>query len=97
VKKISAAEIQILLQAYYPDARITVIDDSAKHAHHREAKASGGHHFQARIISPAFEGKSLTTRHRAVYKILKDHMGSSIHALALETLSPTEAIKKNCT
>jgi len=53
--------------------------------------AGDGQHFQALIISPAFEGKSRVQRHQLVYQALGERMREEIHALSMQTLTPTEA------
>ena len=45
-------------------------------------------HYQARIVSSAFEGKSLVEQHQLVYAALGGAMGGPIHALALKTYTP---------
>ncbi len=49
-----------------------------------------GHHFEAVIVSPAFEGKRLIARHQMVYAALGDRMKAEIHALSMKTLTPAE-------
>ncbi|MGH6622516.1 MAG: BolA family protein [Burkholderiaceae bacterium] len=49
-----------------------------------------GHHFNALIVSPAFEGKSRIARHQLVYAALGDRMRQEIHALSMRTLTPDE-------
>ena len=49
-----------------------------------------GHHFEALIVSPAFEGKSRVARHQLVYAALGDRMREEIHALSMKTFSPEE-------
>lgn len=49
-----------------------------------------GHHFEALIVSPAFEGKTRVQRHRLVYAALGDRMREEIHALSMKTLAPSE-------
>ena len=49
-----------------------------------------GHHFEALIVAPAFNGKSRITRHQLVYAALGDRMRSEIHALSMTTLTPAE-------
>ena len=49
-----------------------------------------GSHFEALIVSPAFEGKRLIARHQIVYAALGDSMKAEIHALSMRTLTPTE-------
>ena len=47
-------------------------------------------HFNVFVVSPAFEGKRLVSRHQLVYRALAEEMKGSIHALALKTLTPSE-------
>lgn len=54
-----------------------------------------GHHFEAVIVSPAFEGKRLIGRHQLVYAALGDRMREEIHALSMKTLTPTEWADKS--
>lgn len=49
-----------------------------------------GAHFQALIVSAAFEGLSRVKRHQLVYAALGDRMREEIHALSMNTLSPAE-------
>ena len=50
-----------------------------------------GQHFQARIVSRAFEGKNRVQRHQLVYQALGERMREEIHALSMHTLTPEEA------
>ena len=49
-----------------------------------------GHHFEAIIVSAAFEGKRPIARHQLVYAALGDRMKAEIHALSMKTLTPQE-------
>lgn len=49
-----------------------------------------GHHFEALIVSAAFEGKARVARHQLVYGALGERMREEIHALSLRTLTPAE-------
>jgi acid stress-induced BolA-like protein IbaG/YrbA len=49
-----------------------------------------GQHFDALIVSAAFEGKSRIERHRLVYAALGDRMRDRVHALSMKTLTPGE-------
>jgi acid stress-induced BolA-like protein IbaG/YrbA len=49
-----------------------------------------GHHFEAIIVSPQFEGLSRVRRHQRVYAALGDRMREEIHALSMSTLTPAE-------
>ncbi len=52
-----------------------------------------GSHFDAVIVSAAFEGKRLIARHQLVYAVLGDRMKAEIHALSMRTLTPDEYTK----
>jgi acid stress-induced BolA-like protein IbaG/YrbA len=52
-----------------------------------------GQHFQALIVSSAFEGRSRVQRHQLVYRALGERMREEIHALSMQTLTPAEAAK----
>jgi len=49
-----------------------------------------GRHFQALVVSPAFEGRSRVQRHQLVYAALGDRMREEVHALSMRTLTPAE-------
>jgi acid stress-induced BolA-like protein IbaG/YrbA len=49
-----------------------------------------GRHFNALIVSAAFEGKSRVARHQMVYAALGDRMREEVHALSMRTLTPAE-------
>ncbi|MEZ4321972.1 MAG: BolA family protein [Myxococcota bacterium] len=73
----SAERIKTILEDTLPDCTALVSDD-----------ANDGEHFSARVVSSAFEGKSLVKQHQLVYQALGDHMKRDIHALALKTFTP---------
>ncbi|MGI8894640.1 MAG: BolA family protein [Casimicrobiaceae bacterium] len=55
-----------------------------------------GQHFQAVIVSSAFEGRARVARHQLVYAALGDRMREEIHALSMQTLTPAEfALRQN--
>ena len=49
-----------------------------------------GQHFQAVIVSPAFEGLTKVKQHRLVYDALGDRMREEVHALSMQTLTPAQ-------
>lgn len=54
-------------------------------------KVSGdGRHFEALIVSSAFEGRTRIARHQDVYRALGNRMRQEIHALSMRTLTPAE-------
>ena len=72
-----ASEIERLIKAALPDARIDIRD-----------LAGDGDHYAATVISAAFKGKSRVQQHQLVYAALKGQMGGTLHALALQTQAP---------
>jgi BolA protein len=81
--------IRARLQAALAPVTLELGDDSAMHAGHPGA-ASGGGHYNVRIVSERFEGLKLVMRHRLVYDAVDDMMHSEIHALAITALAPSE-------
>lgn len=70
-------EIARLLEQGLSDAEVHVDGD--------------GHHFQALIVSSAFEGLSLIQRHRMVNDVLNAHLDSGVlHAISMRTLTPAQ-------
>ena len=53
-----------------------------------------GRHFQAVIVSAAFEGKGMVQQHQLVYGILGDRMREEIHALSMKTFTPEQWSKQ---
>jgi stress-induced morphogen len=74
-----AKEVESLIREGIPDAHVEVRDTTG-----------GGDHFDALIVSTAFEGKGLVERHQTVYKALGDAMRVRVHALSLRTLTPAQ-------
>ena len=74
-------------------AELAIEDDSARHAGHEGAKSGGGH-YNLRLVSPRFEGKSRIERHRLVYDALAGLMQREIHALAMVLLAPGETERR---
>lgn len=70
-------EVESLLKAAFPDARIDLEDLTGTKDH-----------YQATIVSSAFAGKSPVQQHQLVYQALGAAMAGPIHALALKTYTP---------
>ncbi len=47
-----------------------------------------GHHFNAVVSSPAFEGLTRIAQHRLVNEVFAGELGDRIHALAIQTRAP---------
>ena len=75
-----------LMERLQPSA-LNVIDESAAHAGHSGASASGqGSHIRVCIASPLFTPLSRVQRHRLVYDALQDFIDQGLHALAIELI-----------
>lgn len=72
------ASIQSLIETGLPGARASV-------------HSTDEVHFDATVVAAQFAGKLTIARHRLVYATLGDRIGGEIHALALRTLTPSEA------
>lgn len=84
-----AERIRSVLEEAFTGARVTVVDDSARHVGHAGARDGAGH-FGVRIESKEFTGRSRLERHRLVYKALAAMLPREIHALNIEAVSPDE-------
>ncbi|MGB3148002.1 MAG: BolA family transcriptional regulator [Paracoccaceae bacterium] len=72
-----AQEIEDLIRASFPKARITITD-----------LAGDGNHWAAEVIDESFRGQNRVQQQRAVYAALKGKMdgpNGALHALALTT------------
>lgn len=75
-----AQEIEDLIRAGFPDAKITITD-----------LAGDGNHFAAEVVDESFRGQNRVQQQRAVYAALKGKMdgpAGDLHALALTTRAP---------
>jgi stress-induced morphogen len=73
----TAQELQALIAAGLPCQHLDVSGD--------------GRHWQAVIVSSAFEGLRLIQRHQKVYATLGQRMQTDeVHALSMKTLTPAE-------
>lgn len=53
-----------------------------------EVGGEDGHHFEAVVVAPQFEGLSRIAQHRLVYDVFEGELGGRIHALSLQTKPP---------
>jgi stress-induced morphogen len=72
-----AGEIEALIKAAFPDAKIEIED-----------LAGDNDHFAANVVSEAFRGIPRVRQHQMVYAALQGRMGNELHALALQTSAP---------
>lgn len=73
----SSGEIEALIKAALPDARVAIED-----------MAGDGDHWAATVVSEQFRGRSRVQQHQMVYAALRGRMGGELHALALQTSAP---------
>jgi stress-induced morphogen len=76
---IAQSDLEDRLRKAFPDAEVSVQD-----------LAGDGDHYRARIVSAAFRGLGRVRQHQLVYDALGGSVGGELHALALETLAPSE-------
>ncbi|MDP3961416.1 MAG: BolA/IbaG family iron-sulfur metabolism protein [Pseudorhodobacter sp.] len=77
---IEARDIETLIRARFPHARITITD-----------LAGDGNHWAAEVIDESFRGLNRVQQQRAVYAALQAKMAGAhgeLHALALTTKIP---------
>jgi stress-induced morphogen len=53
-----------------------------------EVTGDDGHHFEAVVVAPQFEGMSRIAQHRLVMDVFAGELGGRIHALSLQTKAP---------
>ncbi|MFM7736447.1 MAG: BolA family protein [Alphaproteobacteria bacterium] len=81
----TAADIRDKIETEVPGATAEVRDYTGT-----------GDHFEVRVVARAFEGLSRVERHQLVYRALGAAVdGHTIHALALETLTPEQAASRS--
>lgn len=75
----AAHDIEALIRAKLPDARIEIRD-----------LRGDGDHYAATVVSAAFAGLPRVRQHQLVYRALGGRMGGELHALQLTTSAPQE-------
>ena len=73
----ASEEIETLIRAAIPDARVEITD-----------LAGDGDHYAARVVSESFRGLPRVRQHQRVYEALGGRMGGVLHALQLTTAVP---------
>jgi stress-induced morphogen len=73
----AADQIETLIRAGIPDARVEIVD-----------LAGDGDHYEARVVAESFRGLPLVRQHQRVYQALGGRMGTELHALKLSTAAP---------
>ena len=73
----AADEIESLILAGIPDARVEITD-----------LAGDGDHYAARVVAESFRNMPRIKQHQLVYAALGGRMGGALHALQLTTAIP---------
>lgn len=76
VNQVLEETIRNLIEAGIPGAQVEVSGD--------------GTHFEAIVVTDAFEGRSRVQQHQLVYGALGGMVGREIHALSLQTYTPEQ-------
>lgn len=85
--------IKEILEKELSPVGLEVEDVSYQHAGHAGVRGSDGEtHFNVKVISEEFKGKSLVKRHRLIYTLLQDELQSGLHALSIEAKAPAEEV-----
>ena len=84
------AAIEKKLTAALAPVRLSIIDESHRHAGHAGARPEGETHFRVEIVAARFGGLGRVQRQRLVYEILAEELQGPVHALALQTRTPEE-------
>ncbi|MEX0962189.1 MAG: BolA family protein [Simkaniaceae bacterium] len=72
-------EVKETILAALPGAKVSISDPMCDNAH-----------FEAVVVAEQFEGLTLIKQHQIVMQTLKDKFDTSLHALALKTMTPKE-------
>ena len=79
---------------------LEIVDDSASHAGHAHmvmgpgrAGKGGETHFKLSVVSDKFAGLGTVQRHRLVYQLLAEELRGPVHALNLDTKTPSEVAR----
>jgi BolA family transcriptional regulator, general stress-responsive regulator len=86
-----AERIRQALHARFPEAAVSVVDESHRHAGHAGARPEGETHFHVAVVAAAFAGQARLARSRAVHATLAAELANGLHALSLSLLTPEEA------
>ena len=74
---LTTTEVQKLIEASFPDAAVEVADLTGT-----------SDHFDIKVSSKAFAGKSRIDQHKMVHAALGEHLTTTIHAVQIKTHVP---------
>lgn len=69
-------EIAALIRDGVPGARVEIEDIRGD-----------GEHYAAKVVANAFRGKTRVQQHQMVYAAMKGKVGTSLHALSIQTVA----------
>ena len=84
-------QIEEKLASRFAPAHLEVINESHQH----NVPDGSESHFKVVLVSEAFDGKNLISRHRMVYELLSEELEDHVHALALHTYSPADWLESS--
>ena len=73
------ADLERMVREALPGSRVTATDMTGTRDH-----------FEVRVVSEAFAGKSLVERHRVLHRIFEPLLSGPVHAVKYKTLTPAE-------
>ena len=85
--------IEIKITNAIAPLHLEVINESHMH----NVPTGSESHFKLVVVTNVFEGLSKVRRHQQINGLLADELKSSIHALSMQTLTPSEWSKSNNT
>lgn len=74
------------LQSRLAPTHVAIVDESLGHAPGKGPES----HLRAIVVADAFDGLSRVARHRHVFEAAAGVLADGLHALAVETYTPTE-------
>lgn len=83
--------IESKIRDAYAPQHLEVINESSMH----NVPEGSESHFKLIVVSNNFDGKMLLQRHRLINKLLEKELATSIHALSIHALTPSEWDIKN--
>jgi len=83
ISAMNPADIIAKIRVVIPDAQVDLVDLTGTKDH-----------WQATIVSDAFEGMSLLKRQRMIYGALAEEMKGPIHALSMKVLTVSQAAEQ---
>ena len=79
-------DIEAKVRASLAPTHLEVINESHMHS----VPPGSESHFRLVVVSERFEGQALVRRHRTVNGVLAAELDAGLHALSLQTLTPSE-------